>query len=159
MIGTRGRVVAVLAVLTLLVAACGSSDSGSKDTTTTKAQSPGSGSKSGPSATATPTTGLTTGTSVTVTAKGFTPGKQIGINECAQTGSAEVGAQDCDLGNISVLKVGADGTGTGTIAVTKGPIGQAAHTCGGDTRCFLSVGELVPDANAERAKDIDLTFS
>lgn len=158
MIGTRGRVVAVLAVLTLLVAACGSSSSDSKDTTTSKAKTSDTKKSSGPSATATPTTGLTAGATVTVTAKGFTPGKQIGINECAQKGSGEVGAQDCDLSNISILKVGPDGTGTGTIAVSKGPIGQAAHTCGGDTRCFLSVGELV-QGQAERAKDIDLTFS
>ncbi|HZJ26399.1 MAG TPA: hypothetical protein VFF40_05220 [Acidimicrobiia bacterium] len=39
-------------------------------------------------------------------------------------------------------------------------IGANAHDCGAaDTRCFLSVGELIADADAERSEDIDITFA
>ena len=152
------RLIAVVGALVLVAAACGSSggskssDSKSSTTTTTKA-------KAKPSATATPTTGLTNGAAVTVTAKGFTAGKTIGINECAQAGTAEVGAADCDLSNLPTITIGSDGTGTGVIKVSSGPLGQAQHMCTtAGTRCFLSVGELA-EGDVERADDVDLTFA
>ncbi len=153
------RLVACVGALVLVLAACGSSSKKSdtkpvddSTTTTTKA-------KPKFTATAEPTTGLANGATVTVKVSGFTAGKTLGINECAQAGSAEVGAADCALDAIKTLTVAADGTGEGTTTVTKGPIGQAAHMCGTpDVRCFLSIGELV-EGEAERADDIDLTFA
>ena len=150
------RLIAVVGALALVVAACssssGSKSSDSNTTTTTKA-------KAKPTATATPTTGLTNGASVTVTAKGFTAGKTIGINECAQAGTAEVGAADCDLTNLPTITIGSDGSGTGVIKVSSGPLGQAQHMCTApDTRCFLSVGELA-SGEVERADDVDLSFT
>jgi hypothetical protein len=143
----------VLAAVTLVLGACGSSG-GSKSsdtTTTTKA-------KVAPKATAEPTKGLSEGATVTVKVPGFTAGKTLGINECAQEGDAEVGQNDCALANIKTMTVGADGTGTGTTTVTKGPIGGNQHVCGTpNVRCFLSVGELV-EGQAERADDINITF-
>jgi hypothetical protein len=148
--------VAVLAVGALGVGACSSdSDSKSSDTTTTtKAKA------AKPSATADPTTGLAEGQEVTVKVKDFKAGLTLGINECAQAGEAEVGEGDCNLSGIKTIDVGTDGTGTGTIPVTKGPIGENAHMCGTpDVRCFLSIGELTADPNAQRTDDIDLTFA
>jgi hypothetical protein len=111
-------------------------------------------------ATADPTTGLTDGATVNVSVEGFTAGKHLGINQCASTNDSEVGAEDCNLEGIAVLTVDADGTGTGTINVKASGIGSNAHDClSPDTRCFLSVGELVEDPNAERSDDIDLTFT
>jgi hypothetical protein len=121
-------------------------------TTTTEAESPFK-------ATATPTEGLKAGDPVEVSVSGFTAGKTLGINECAQKGDADVGAEDCDLGGIVTLEVAADGTGSGTINVKDTAIGSNNHDCHDpDTRCFLSVGELSADPNAERSDDIDLTF-
>jgi hypothetical protein len=152
------RLFAGLGILVLVLAACGSSGGsktgggGSSTSSTTKA-------KAKPTATATPTTNLTNGATVTVSVKGFTAGKTLGINECAQAGQAEVGQDDCALDAIKTLTVGADGTGTGTTTVTSGPVGKNAHMCGTpDVRCFLSVGELVA-GEAERADDVDITFA
>jgi hypothetical protein len=150
--GNSARLAAGSVVLVLVLAACGSSGgSSSKSTTTTKAAAKKA------TATATPTTGLADGTVVTVTAKNFTPGVQIGVNECADTKNTTAGQDDCDLGGIAVLVVDKSGGGTTTIAVKSSGIGKAQHTCGGDTRCFLSVGELT-QGGGERADDIDLTF-
>jgi hypothetical protein len=138
-----------------VLAACssGGSDKKSSDTTTTKKES------SKPTASGEPTTDLADGATVTVNVKGFTAGKYLGINECAQTGTAEVGQDDCDLAGIKTITVGSDGTGTGTTVVKKSAIGKNAHVCGGDTRCFLSVGELVDSPDVERAEDVNITFA
>lgn len=158
---TGVRLLAVVAAGALFLAACSSDDKKSDETTTTKAEESTTTTKANPyQATAEPTTDLAEGATVTVKVSGFTAGKTLGINECAQAGDAEVGAADCDLSGIKTLTVGADGTGEGTTTVTKGPIGENAHMCGTpDVRCFLSVGELVDDPNAERSDDIDLTFA
>jgi hypothetical protein len=154
---TKQRLILVLAVATLTLAACGSSG-GSKSSDTTKPKATTT-TRPTPKATADPTTGLTEGATVTVTVTNFSAGKTLGINECAQAGDAEVGASDCALDHIKTLTVGADGTGTGTTTVTKGPIGANQHLCGTpNVRCFLSVGELV-EGEAERADDIDITFA
>jgi len=156
----------------LAVAGCGSSSksdagSGTSSTTaaaatTTTAAAETTTSTSPPSkykATATPTTGLKAGDPVSVSVSNFTAGKTLGINECAQQGTADVGAEDCDLGGIQTITVGADGTGSGSIKVKDTGIGSNAHDChAAGTRCFLSIGELTADANAERSDDIDLTF-
>ncbi len=111
-------------------------------------------------ATATPTTNLADGATVSVTVSGFTAGKTVGINECAQAGTSEVGAADCHLSGIQIITVGSDGTGKGETTVSKGPIGENGHMCGtADVRCFLSVGELVDSPTAERTDDIDITFA
>ena len=165
------RIGAALGITGLLaVAGCSSSSKSSTGTNTTAATSPATTSAGGetsttaaPSkykATATPTTGLKAGSAVTVTASNFTAGKKLGINECAQKGNANVGAEDCDLGGIVVINVGANGTGTGVIKVKTTGIGSNNHNCmGATTRCFLSVGELSADPNAERADDVNLHFS
>lgn len=155
------RLLAVAAAGAIVLAACGGDDDKKSDTTTTAAKETTTTTKANPyKATAEPTTDLADGATVTVKVSGFTPGKTLGINECAQAGDAEVGAADCDLSGIKTLTVGDDGTGEGTTTVKKGPIGENAHMCGTpDVRCFLSVGELVDDPNAERSEDIDLTFA
>jgi hypothetical protein len=152
--------------LVALLGACGSSSKKSSapaTTPTTAAPAATTTTTSPPSpykASATPTTGLTNGQKVTVTVSAFKAGLTLGINECAQAGTADVGAADCDLGGIQQIKVAADGTGTGTINVKSSGIGAKKHDCSApDTRCFLSVGELSADPNAQRSDDINLTFA
>jgi hypothetical protein len=158
--GTWLRALGAIGVVALVFAGCSSddkkSDSGSNDSTTsTKAPA-----KAKPTATATPTTDLADGALVTVTVKDFKSGLTLGINECASTNESEVGQDDCNLSGIKTLTVGADGTGTGTTNVIAGPVGKNAHMCAtAGTRCFLSVGELVDSADAQRSDDIDLTFA
>lgn len=153
--GTWVRLLAVVAVGALALGACSSSKKSSASSTSTTAAT-----KKKPVATATPTTGLTNGAVVTVKVTGFKPGLTLGINECAEANGGAVGQDDCDLGGIKVLTVGADGTGTGTTNASSGPIGKNAHMCAtAGTRCFLSVGELTAAADAQRADDINLTFT
>ena len=145
------------AVVVLFAAACSSSSDSSGDNNTTSTTKEA---KAEPSATAEPTTDLTEGQEVSVSAEGFTPGLSLGINECAELNDDGVGGDDCNLGGIGILEIGDDGTGTGTIAVISTDIGANAHDCSNpDTRCFLSVGELIPDDDAERAPDIGITFA
>jgi hypothetical protein len=155
--------VALVAVL----AACGSSGSKkSADTTaatatptlpaTTTSTSPPSPYK----ATATPTEGLTDGQEISVSVSDFGAGKTLGINECASTNEGDVGAADCALDKIKTIKTAADGTGTSKFNVAIANIGSNKHDCKDPaTRCFLSIGELSADPNAQRADDIDLKFA
>ena len=158
------------AALVALLAACGSSGSKAKNTTanttaatatptlpaTTTSTSPPSPYK----ATATPTEGLTDGQEITVSVSNFKAGLTLGINECASTAESDVGAADCALDKIKTIMVGADGTGTSKFNVAIANVGANKHDCKDpQTRCFLSVGELSADPNAQRSDDIDLTFA
>jgi hypothetical protein len=166
----RSMVMCAVALVAVL-AACGSSGSSkAKDTTakttaatatptlpaTTTSTSPPSPYK----ATATPTEGLTDGQEITVSVSAFTAGKTLGINECASTNDSDVGAADCALDKIKTITVGADGTGTSKYNVSIANIGANKHDCKDPaTRCFLSIGELSADPNAQRADDVNLTFA
>jgi Neocarzinostatin family len=161
--------------LVAVVAACGSSGSDkAKDTTPTTATSTTPPTEtptlpevttttSPPSpykATAAPTEGLTDGQEITVSVTDFGPGKTLGINECAEIGDADVGAADCALDHIKTIKTAADGTGTSKFNVVIANVGSAKHDCKDPaTRCFLSIGELSADPNAQRADDINLKFA
>jgi hypothetical protein len=156
-------------VLGVVLAACGSSGSksGAKSTTsatetptlpaTTTTTSPPSPQQG----TATPSTGLHDGQTIQVKVTGFlpVPKNPVGINECAQKGTANVDTPDCALNLIVPIKINPDGTGTASFKVASTKIGSANHTCGGDTRCFLSIGELSADPKVERTDDVNLTFA
>ena len=164
--------IALVVVLTALLAACGGDD----DDSTTAAESttpstatptlpPTTTTTSPPSpykATVTPTTGLTEGATITVTVSDFKPGLTLGINVCANVEGKEFDetGKDCDLTNLKTLTVGPDGKGTGTSTVHVKPIGANNDDCSKvGTQCFVSVGELSADPNAQRADDINLTFA
>lgn len=167
--------IVVVVVLAAVLAACGGDDDDSAantNSTTTAAATDTTATPTLPSTTtttsppspykasATPTEGLTDGATVTVNVSNFKAGLTLGINECAQQGDDQVGAEDCALDHIKTLTVGADGTGTGTAQVYMKNIGSAAHDCTqADTRCFLSVGELTDSPDAQRSDDIDLKFA
>jgi hypothetical protein len=158
----------------MVLVACGGDDDDSAsgdNSTTTAAQTDQTATPTLPStttttsppspykATVTPTSGLTDGQEVTISVTGFKAGVTLGLNECAQKGDGEVGANDCALDHLATLTVGADGTGTGTTKAYMKDIGANKHDCtAADTRCFFSVGELTADANAQRADDVDITF-
>jgi neocarzinostatin family protein len=164
--------IAAVAVLAMVLVACGGDDDDSASGgTTTVAPSETTATPTLPStttttsppspykATVTPSSGLTDGQEVTISVTGFKAGLTLGLNECAQKGDGEVGANDCALDHLATLKVGADGTGTGTTKVYIKDVGANKHDCtAADTRCFFSVGELSADPNAQRADDVNITF-
>jgi hypothetical protein len=153
-----------------VLAACGSSGSksGEKSTTTVQQTTPTlpatTTTTSPPSpqqGTVTPSTGLKDGQTVQVKVTGFlpVPKNPVGINECAQKGDAEVDTPDCAIDHIATIKINPDGTGSASFTVISTKVGSANHVCGGDTRCFLSIGELSADPNVERTDDVDLAFA
>ena len=153
------RPILVLAVVTLVLAACGSSGgSTSSDTTTTKPKSTSTTTKApAQTVTITPSTGLTDGQTVTVVGKGYTPGAQnIGANECADKGD-QTGAGDCDLGGTKTAIPDSSGTVTFQFVVKKGPFGANQIICTGDTKCLISVSELV--ASPTQVATGEITFA
>ncbi len=166
MTGKWTRLLAVVAVAGLALAACSSSGSSKtssttkKETTTTKAAGPGCPNekpdKPKPQiASVDPCKDLAEGQTVKVYVAGFTAGKQVGINECStktdQTGSG------CDLDGLKIMQIGADGTASSDFVVKKGPFGKDAVVCTAPTQCLISVGELAA-GDVERSPDVFLTF-
>ena len=163
---THARVVAVIAAACALgLSACGSSKSDNTPTTTptsagTTAAAPTSAAAESSAAAAEPTITLAPkgpyapGTSVTVTAAGFKPNEQIGINECADKGNA-TGAGDCDLAKIVLLTTDASGGGSGKYVVHKGPFGANNIVCSASVPCLLSVSELVATGGLSAAEGIE----
>jgi hypothetical protein len=163
----------MLVVVSAVLAACGGDDDDSAGGTN-GATTPSTATPTLPSTTTTtsppsphkatvePTTGLTDGQEVTVTVSNFKAGLTLGINECAEPSDRafdETG-KDCALDHLATLKVGADGTGTGKSKVYMTKVGANNNDCSQEgVRCFVSVGELTADPNAQRADDVDITFA
>ena len=162
---THTRVMAVIAAACALgLSACGSSKSSTPPATTpttgaaaTTAAAPTSAAASSAAATQTitlsPKGPYAPGTSVTVSATGFKPNEQVGINECADKGNA-TGAGDCDLGKIVLLTTDATGAGSGKYVVHKGPFGANNIVCGPKQKCLLSVSELIATGGLSASQDI-----
>ncbi len=152
----RLRPILVLGVVSLVLAACGSS-SGSKSSDTTKPKSTSTTTKApAQTVTITPSTGLTNGQTVTVVGKGYTPGAQnIGANECADKGD-QTGAGDCDLGGTKTAIPDSSGTVTIQFVVNKGPFGANNIVCEGATKCLVSVSELT--ASPTQVATAEITF-
>lgn len=170
----RMAVVAV-SVASLAFAACGDDDDeASDDTTTTQAtEAPvddttttTEASSEGPTLTVEPSEGLTDGQVVTVSATGFVESDRVtfgetalGINQCVNV-PAGVGAGDCNLAGIVAPTVDADGNIPPTeFTVAQGPFGSNNVTCGVEGPCIISVGELVPDADAQRTDAVEISFA
>ncbi|HVU73838.1 MAG TPA: neocarzinostatin apoprotein domain-containing protein [Mycobacteriales bacterium] len=166
------RVAAIIAAACALgLSACGSSKSSSAptttpttgaavttaaapDTSTPDTSTPSSAAAGGePTLTLDPKGPYAPGTKVKVSATGFKPNEQVGINECADKGNA-TGAGDCDLAKIVLLNTDSSGAGSGTYAVHKGPFGANNIVCGGATKCLLSVAELVATGGLSASEDI-----
>ena len=61
---------------------------------------------------------------------------------------------------MALITVNADGTaGPVDYKVAKGPFGGKKETCGVDGPCVISLGELVPDADAQRTNAQTITFA
>jgi dienelactone hydrolase len=89
-------------------------------------------------ASATPTTGLTDGETVVVHWSDFTPNKTVNIVECSQPNTVD--ASSCDLKNASLLQPDPTGTGTGSIKIVAGSVGNG--TCDAThLRCVVIVND------------------
>jgi uncharacterized protein YceK len=158
---THTRTIAVIAAVCALgLSACGSSSKkSSSGTTTPTSTAPTSAAATSGAAGGQPTITLdpkgpyAPGQKVKVSATGFKPNEQVGINECADKGAA-TGAGDCDLAKIVLLQTDAKGAGSGTYVVHKGPFGANKIVCSATTKCLLSVAELVATGGLNASEDI-----
>jgi hypothetical protein len=175
-----GRLLVLLAVVALFAAACGDDGGGSasdddttttteaEETTTTTADDSGeraagefgcSDSIPDCSGTIEPAEDLTDGSAVTIEASGFTPNLDLGVTQCVDTndpdnGLEETTADDCNLRNIGTTQSDAEGNVSVEFNVTAGQtmVDNTGNgvTCDATHDCVVSVGQLVPDPDAER---------
>lgn len=149
------QLVCVLAVLGLVVGACGSSSSSSKKKSSKPAATKPA--KAKPTLTVTPATGLADGQTVHIAAKGFTPNQQsLGINECANKGDA-TGAGDCNIRELKPVQSDAKGEISADYVVRKGPFGGNNIVCSAQQKCLLSVSQLIQKPTEEA--DMDIAFA
>ena len=170
---THSRLMAiVVAVCAVGLSACGSSKSSTPTTTPTTAaadtsapaatdtSAPASTGASdsaaagGPAMTLDPAGPYSPGQTVTVSATGFKPNDQVGINECADKGNA-TGAGDCDLAKIVLITADANGAGSSKYVVHVGPFGQNQVKCSATQKCLLSVSELIATGGLNTSQPIE----
>lgn len=140
----RPPVLGVAASLAMVfaLAACGSSTPSSKSTTST------SPAASKPSLTVSPSTGLSSGQTVKVSATGFKPKESLVVIECANVGK-NTGPGDCNLPKAKYLKSDSSGSLTAQLQVTKGPFGSKHIVCKTSTSCLVSVAQPSPTPSQE----------
>lgn len=116
---------------------------------------------------ATPAEGLADGDEVTIEATGFAPNLDLGITQCVAEGDPDngvetTGAEHCNLRAIATVTSDADGNVSATYAVSAGQTmidnTEGGVTCDATHDCVVSVGELVPDPDAQRVTFL-LTFA
>jgi len=107
----------------------------------------------------TPAEGLADGDEIAIEATGFEPNLDLGITQCASEGDPDnnmetTGAEHCNLRAIGSVTSDADGAVSTTYVVAAGQTmttnTEAGVTCDAEHDCVVSVGELVPDPDAQR---------
>jgi hypothetical protein len=107
----------------------------------------------------TPSEGLADGDEVTIEASGFEPNLNLGLTQCADendpdNGVEVTGGDNCNLRAIGQVTSDADGNVSTTYNVSAGQTlidnTAAGNTCDAEHDCVVSVGELVPDPDAQR---------
>jgi len=78
-------------------------------------------------ATVTPDTGLSAGQTLTVRWSGYTPGKVVNVLECSKVDIASADSSGCDFSNGKILYPDPRGSGSLTIRVVEGAVGDG--TC------------------------------
>lgn len=157
------RVVGLPAVAVVVLAGCGSSSksTSSATTPTTAAVTTEAPTTTTPAPaqtiTVTPSTGIKDGQAVHIVGKGYTPGKTMGVTECADKGAA-TGAGDCNLRGIKTAVPDSTGTVTIDFPVLKGPFGSNNIVCGPTQKCLVSVA-TAGSANPDEVASTDITFA
>ena len=110
-------------------------------------------SAAGPSIQLTPSTGLQSGTAVSVSGTGFQDNETLYALECINLG-ASTNQTDCDTNTVAIATTSATGTFTTSVAVVTGTISSTASpsTCGTSasdlTNCAIVVSTNPPSADA-----------
>jgi hypothetical protein len=93
-----------------------------------------------PHVTVKPSRHLHDGQTVSVSARGFGPDQSLIIIECVDLGK-RTGQSSCDIGSLTAIVIGPDGTGSGQFTVRKGPIGSERLSCTDQHPCIVSVSQ------------------
>lgn len=110
-------------------------------------------SAAGPSILLTPSTGLQSGTAVSVSGTGFQDNETLYALECINLG-ASTNQTDCDTSTVAIATTSATGTFTTSVTVVTGTISSTASpsTCGTSasdlTNCAIVVSTNPPSADA-----------
>ena len=108
---------------------------------------------------ATPAEGLVDGDEVTIEATGFDPNLDLGITQCVSEGDPDngvetTGAEHCNLRAIGTVTADDTGAVSTTYVVSAGQTmidnTEGGVTCDAEHDCVVSVGELIPDPDAQR---------
>jgi hypothetical protein len=174
-----GGLLAGLAVVLLIAAGCGDDGGGEEETddtegTTTTTTEAVTTTTSGEFAAGefdcsesvpdcdgsiSPAEGLADGDEVSIEASGFEPGTALGLTQCIDendpdNGVETTGAEHCNLRGIGNVTADDNGDVLATFNVVAGASMEAntegGYTCDATHDCVVSVGELVPDADAQR---------
>lgn len=155
--GSRAGTLVAAALVSLAAACSGSSDQvvrppSSSAPTASSTPTPAQTS-AGPRqqvAVAHPATGLVEGQSITVTGRGFSPGKGLVVVECLDRGTA-TGSGDCNMSALVSAQADAKGDVTAQLKVSKGPFGNPPVLCSQAHPCLVSITEaaLSPTEEAD----------
>lgn len=116
---------------------------------------PGLASALAPSMTVTPSSELTSGQEIQVTASGFTPDLSIVIAQC---GPVVTDISDCDVPGAKFVTTDAAGNASATLAAIVGVVGDKANPCDADHPCLVIASEPTPDPAAQRT-ETKVTFA
>lgn len=142
-----------MALAGVLLAACSSSPSSSKKTTTTTTTTSSSSSKLTQSMTVSPSSGLHSGETVNVKAKGFSPNEALVVIECAKKGNATQ-AGDCNLNGLKSVTSTSSGSVSATFNVQKGPFGTKKIVCSSANACIVSVSQATESPTQDATANI-----
>jgi len=91
-----------------------------------------------PGVTVSPPSGLSNGSTVSVSATGFPASSSFFVVECNSKAATDPGTVHCDLGNVVPLTTDSSGAGKATFTVKTGAIGDG--TCAAGGQCLIAVG-------------------
>lgn len=108
-----------------------------------------------PAVSVSPSSGLTDGQTVTVTASGFTAGTTRSVVQCA---AQVAGQDDCNVAGVKFINIGADGSGSIEFAVVAGDsVFPSGKGCTADSPCLITVAE--PVAQPTESAGAQITFA
>jgi dienelactone hydrolase len=103
-----------------------------------------------------PSHDLTSGEAVTIQWSGYTAGKVINILECSHVDISSGSSAGCTFANAGLLDPDPTGSGTFTMHIMTGPIGNG--TCDSTHSCFIAVNNA-SSLTASNTKSLPISFA
>jgi fermentation-respiration switch protein FrsA (DUF1100 family) len=107
-------------------------------------------------ASVTPSTDLTDGQTVTVRWSGYTAGKVVNVLECSHVDLSSASSAGCDFSNAAILHADPSGSGSLTVRVATGAVGNGV--CGAGHACEIVVNDASSTAPSY-SRQLPITFA